>query len=151
MHQAPGDPPRSASRRATTSLRVRYTDCDPMGRAHHSVYPVWFEIARTEQLRELGFTYQALEAAGALLVVAKLEMRFHAAAGYDELIEASAEVTRVGPRVIEHVYEIHRGSELLATGGSTLVSVNRQGRVQRMPSALQEAIALSLSRPGADG
>lgn len=32
-------------------FRVRYNECDPMSVAHHTAYPVWFEMGRTEMLR----------------------------------------------------------------------------------------------------
>ena len=35
-------------------IRVRYCECDPMGVVHHTVYPVWFEMGRTELLRDTG-------------------------------------------------------------------------------------------------
>ena len=37
----------------TIDARVRYAECDPMGYVHHTVFPVWFEMARTELLRRL--------------------------------------------------------------------------------------------------
>lgn len=33
-----------------TEIRVRYNECDPMGVVHHAIYPVWFEMGRTELL-----------------------------------------------------------------------------------------------------
>ncbi|MHC4946771.1 MAG: acyl-CoA thioesterase [Planctomycetota bacterium] len=48
----------------TIQIRVRYNECDPMNVAHHTAYPVWFEIGRTELLRRTGLTYRDLEADG---------------------------------------------------------------------------------------
>ena len=51
-------------RRIEVPVRVRYVECDPMNVAHHSVYPVWLEIARTDLLRRRGNAYRDLEVAG---------------------------------------------------------------------------------------
>ena len=64
-------------------VRARYPECDPMGVVHHTVYPVWFEMGRTELLRSVGGSYRDLEEAGALLAVTRLEVRYRAPARYD--------------------------------------------------------------------
>lgn len=118
-------------------LRVRYTDCDPMGVAHHSVYPVWLEIARGELLRQYGTTYSELEQQGVLFVVARLSIRYRSPARYDDLIHVNiCEPERAKGRLvkIDHAYEILRGQALLATAETTLVCVDRQGRPQPIPS-----------------
>src|SRR5688572_5657760 len=60
------------------TIRVRYSECDPMGVAHHSAYAPWFEMGRTELLRASaanGMDYRQLEAQGVLMAVARLEIR----------------------------------------------------------------------------
>ncbi|MEY5033287.1 MAG: Acyl-CoA thioester hydrolase YbgC, partial [Planctomycetota bacterium] len=57
-------------------VRVRYPECDPMGVVHHAVYPIWFEMGRTEMLRAAGGSYRDMEAAGVFLAVVRLEVRF---------------------------------------------------------------------------
>jgi len=128
-------------------VRVRYSECDPMGVAHHAVYPLWMEMARTELLRSLGVTYAQMESSGDLLVVVALGVDYKASAIYDDEVGVRARVTRVTPARIEHSYEIrllgrtnpmarlHAGA-LLATGKTTLACVDRQGRPKRTPSIL---------------
>ena len=57
-------------------LRVRYIECDPMGFVHHSRYAVWFEMARTELLRQQGLSYADMEKAGTYVVVVHLNIHF---------------------------------------------------------------------------
>ena len=115
-------------------VRVRYQECDPMNVAHHSVYPVWFEIARTELLRQRGQAYRDLEAAGVLLVVAKLNIRYRRPAIYDdELIIKAVSLPTAGVK-LEHTYEVRRGGELLATATTTLACVGRDGKLQPVPA-----------------
>ncbi|MDX2146778.1 MAG: acyl-CoA thioesterase [Planctomycetota bacterium] len=97
-------------------VRVRYCECDPMGVAHHAAYIPWLEIARTEVLRESGVSYAQLEAAGVLLVVVKLEVRYRAPIRYDDMIEIRTRVAGTSRVKIEHEYELFRMSEVKHAG-----------------------------------
>ena len=50
--------------RGTCEIRVRYAETDRMGLLHHANYLVYFEQARTELLRDLGYTYRDMEDQG---------------------------------------------------------------------------------------
>jgi acyl-CoA thioester hydrolase len=123
--------------RCTLPIRVRYVECDPMGFVHHSRYAVWFEMARTEMLRQQGLCYADMEKAGTLIVVARLAIDFKRPARYDELVEVTAVLTRSGGAKIEHSYEVVRDGELLCTGSTVLACLDREGRIMRVPAALQ--------------
>ncbi len=117
-------------------VRVRYPECDPMNVAHHSVYPVWLEIARTELLRAQGDAYRDLEAEGVFFVVAKLSLRYRRPAIYDdELTIIATALPTVGVK-LEHHYEVRRGGELLATAETTLACVDRAGKLRPVPESL---------------
>ncbi len=107
-----------------------------MGVAHHTVYPVWFEIGRTELLRSAGGNYRDLEAAGILLAVVKLEAVYKAPARYDDMLRLDTTLARVGAVKVEHTYELRRGEELLATGATTLACLDRTGRARALPEGL---------------
>jgi acyl-CoA thioesterase FadM len=55
----------------TISIVPRYAETDKAGVVHHSVYPVWFEMGRTELLRANGIAYSDLEQAGVSFVVGR--------------------------------------------------------------------------------
>jgi acyl-CoA thioester hydrolase len=119
------------------NVRVRYVECDPMNVAHHSAYPIWLELARTELLRQQGVAYRGLEERGILFVVARLSLRYRRPARYDDVLEIHCRAEPSPGRVkIEHYYEIRRDGELLATGQTTLGCVDREGRLQQMPPEL---------------
>jgi acyl-CoA thioester hydrolase len=129
----------------TTTLRVRYNECDPMGVAHHTAYPVWFEIGRTELLRASsadseGYStignYRDLDAQGVFLAVIKLEVRYKRPARYDDLLDLRTTITNVGHVKIEHAYELHREGELIATGATTLACLDGAGRPRELPPFL---------------
>jgi len=117
-------------------IRVRYTECDPMNVAHHSVYPVWFEIARTDLLRLRGNAYCALEKAGVMFVVARMSLRYHKPARYDDELTILCDAKPSAGVKVEHTYEVRRGEELLTTGETTLVCVDRDGKIQPIPADL---------------
>ena len=126
--------------KATTEIRVRYNECDPMGVAHHTAYPVWFEMGRTEVLRQSAskVTYRELEAQGVMLAVVSLEVKYKLPAKYDDVLELRTTVTNVGHVKIEHEYQLLREGVLLATGRTTLACLDRNGRPQPVPEILRE-------------
>ncbi|MHC5022461.1 MAG: acyl-CoA thioesterase [Planctomycetota bacterium] len=127
---------------STLSIRVRYAECDPMGVAHHTVYPVWFEMGRTELLREVnGLAYRDLEAAGHLLAVVSLQVKYKRPARYDDVLELRTTLSNLGRAKIEHTYELFRDGELLATAATTLACLDRDGRLQPIPPTLDPASA----------
>ena len=52
-------------------VRVRYAEVDQMGVVHHSRYLEYFEMGRTELLRQGGVSYRQWEERGILLVVVR--------------------------------------------------------------------------------
>ncbi len=120
-----------------TTIRVRYSECDPMGVVHHSVYPIWFEIGRTELLRSMSKrSYRDMEAEGLFLVVAKLEIRYRSPARYDDELTLTTKVRELGRAKIEHEYELHRDDVRVVTGTTTLACVNAQGSISAIPEWL---------------
>ena len=123
-------------REISLDVRVRYVECDPMGVVHHSVYPVWLEMARTELLRRQGFAYRELEARGVYFVVARLNLRYQRPARYDDALTIHAKVEPTAGVKIEHRYRVCRGQQLVARAESTIVCVDEDGALQRVPAEL---------------
>ncbi len=73
----------------------RYAETDKAGVVHHSVYPIWFEMGRTELLRANGVAYRDLEAAGIFFVVVELRIKYRRPAFYDQplTLETGARVS----------------------------------------------------------
>ena len=108
-----------------------------MNVAHHAVYPVWLEMARTELLREQGVRYRDLESAGTYFVVAQMDVRFRAPARYDDVLRVSAwQVPTTSRAKVEHGYELRRDGTLIATATTTLVCVDASGKPRRVPVEL---------------
>ncbi|MGE5549360.1 MAG: acyl-CoA thioesterase [Bacteroidota bacterium] len=114
----------------TTKLRVRYQETDAMGVAYYGNYLTWFEVARTEFMRELGLTYRSWEEQGFFLPVTEAGCRYHKPARYDDELALTATLTARGV-VFHFAYEVRRADELLATGWTDHVCLNRQGQIDR--------------------
>ncbi len=118
----------------TITVVPRYAETDKGGVVHHSVYPVWFEMGRTELLRANGLAYKDLEEAGVLFVVARLSIKYRRPALYDENLKLETTCSRVTASRVEHTYKLMRSDGLiLAEGGSTLACVNSEGKIRRIP------------------
>ncbi|MDT3425179.1 acyl-CoA thioester hydrolase [Paenibacillus forsythiae] len=100
------------------SFRVRYQESDQMGVVYHSNYLNWFEIGRTEMLRELGFTYLELENKGVLLPVTSAELRYKRSAKYDDMVVVYTRMTSFTPVRLTYEYEVRRipGQKLAGSG-----------------------------------
>jgi len=114
-------------------LRVRYAECDPMGYVHHANYLQYFEIGRTELLRQAGVRYRDLEQQGIFFVVARAECRYRRPARYDDLLTLKVQMTRMTHARIDHRYELFRDGTLLCEASTVLACVDRSGRVIPIP------------------
>lgn len=105
---------------STTHITVRYSETDAMGVVHHAVYPVWFEIARTDYIKAVGVSYAEMEKGGVMLPVTSLSVKYHLPARYDDELAVAARITRLTPARVEFAYTVTRKSsgELLTEGTS---------------------------------
>ena len=118
----------------TITIVPRYAETDKAGVVHHSVYPVWFEMGRTELLRANGLAYSDLEQAGVLFVVARLNIKYRRPAQYDDKLQLETTCSAVTASKVEHTYRLTRGDGLIiAEAGTTLACVNAEGKMQRIP------------------
>ena len=119
------------------AIRVRYAETDRMGLLHHANYFVYFEMGRTELLRQRGLTYRQVEDAGHYLVIIDIGCQFKRPAYYDDLLILRTTVAKVTHVKIVHNYLLYRDGVLLAEGHSTLACVDREGKPQPLPDLLR--------------
>ena len=119
------------------TFHVRFAETDQMGIVHHSVYPVYFEEGRSALSRQHEMPYSKLEQMGYSLALSELNVRFLAPAHYDELLTVRTWIERILSRGIDFGYEVVRATdgELLVTGRTKQICVDRQGQVRRLPEA----------------
>ena len=125
-----------------TTFHVRYAETDAMGLVHHSVYPVWFEEARSEFLRQQGSSYAEVEAAGYFFVVSEMRARFHVPARYGHAVTVRAWVEEARSRGFTFHYEVCHADtgQCLVTGQTKHLCLDRQGRPCIIPPWLWESM-----------
>lgn len=128
-------PEKTAVKSHTITIRPRYCETDQGEVVHHSVYPVYFELGRTELLRANGLAYKDLEAAGVFFVVAELNIKYRQPAHYDEELLLETVCSEVTAAKVKHNYKLKRKSDgmFLTEGWSVLVCVDNDGKIRRMP------------------
>jgi acyl-CoA thioester hydrolase len=112
-----------------TQIRVRYAEADRMGYVYYGNYAMYFESARTEMLRSLGFSYREWEDSGIILPVRELQIRYLAPAFYDDLLTVRT-ILKDQPdvRITFHHEVYNEKSEKTCSGSLVLVFVNSETR-----------------------
>jgi acyl-CoA thioester hydrolase len=115
--------------------RVNYSETDQMGFVYHANYLIWMDMARTEHLRERGVSYKELEAQGIFLAVTDVRVRYRQPARYDDLVRVRCWVRDRASRRVIFGYAVERAEtgELLATAETSLIALNHQHALSRIP------------------
>jgi acyl-CoA thioester hydrolase len=105
-----------------TQIRIHYALTDQMGVVYHGHYAQFYEIARTEAIRQLGYTYKDIEAMGIIMPVTDIHSRFLRPAKYDDLITVKTVLKElpVHHKIVFHHEIYNEADELLNTGDVTL-------------------------------
>jgi len=112
-------------------VRVRYSDCDPQGVLFFANHLTYFDIAITELWREAIGPYGDMIDAGVDIVVAEAALRYRAPVPFDDEIEVSAEVTRLGTTGMTTRLQILRDGEVASEGELRHVFVTAGGNEKR--------------------
>lgn len=121
-----------------TLVRVRYQETDNMGVVYYANYFVWFEIARTEYLREMGISYKRIEEKGMYLMVASATCNYKSPARYDDVVRIETWIPKIKNSSLEFAHKLFVGDRLIATGESVHVFVNKSGKPVRIPDEIRK-------------
>jgi acyl-CoA thioester hydrolase len=111
-----------------------------MNVVYHTHYLVWFEIGRTELMRELGCSYASLEEAQEVYFpLREVGARYHAPARYDDRLCVHTRLMSVGGASVRFEYRICREDDErpIVTGFTEHAAVDPGGRPRRLPSELR--------------
>jgi len=113
-----------------------------MGRVYYANYFVFFERARTDMLRAMGFPYSDLEARGCFLPVRGCDARYRGYARFDDELELLTWVSRLRRATITFVTAVRRKGEeqVLVQGTVELACISEAGK----PAPLPEVVLSSL-------
>lgn len=133
----------TAPRIARPVVRVRYAETDQMGVVYYANYLVWFEVGRTEWLRDTGSTYRRMEEADGLsLPVIESHCEYRQPARYDDELEIRTRARGVSAVRLAFDYEIVRRADgvTVATGHTVHATLDRAGRPVRIPAPVKELL-----------
>ncbi len=122
-----------------TKIRVRYAETDQGGIVYNANYLIWFEVARGEFFWQRGLDYgRQVEGRGLFWPVTEAGLRYLAAAHYGDLVTVRAWVDQLRSRELTIRYEVSRDGEVLCTGFTKHLNVDRSGRVVPLPADLRQ-------------
>jgi acyl-CoA thioester hydrolase len=127
-----------------TQIRIHYALTDQMGIVYYGHYAQFYEIGRTEAIRQIGYTYKEIEAMGIIMPVIDIHSRFLRPAKYDDLITVKTTLRELptNPKIVFHTEIFNEQDELLNTGDVTLFFVDAKTMKRcKMPAALKEKLA----------
>jgi acyl-CoA thioester hydrolase len=128
---------------SSSTVRVRYAETDQMGVVYYANYFVWFEVARADLLRTLGWSYREMEHSGVSLPVIEAHCEYRQAARYDDELEVRTEGRVLSPVRMEFTYEVRRLSDggVAAAGRTVHAALGPNGRPCRLPGRVREVFA----------
>ena len=128
---------------SVSTVRVRYAETDKMGVVYYANYFVWFEVARADLLRSLGWSYRDMELAGVSLPVIEAHCDYHRPARYDDELDVRTEGRMLSPVRMEFVYQVTRrdGGVRAASGRTVHAAIDVAGKPCRLPERIRQVFA----------
>lgn len=125
-----------------TSIRIHYALTDQMGVVYHGHYAQFYEIGRTEAIRDLGFAYKDMEAMGVIMPVVDLQIKYLQPARYDDVIRVIIHLKEIpeNHKITFHG-EIRIGDKLINTSVVTLYMIDAKTKERStLPEHLKQAL-----------
>lgn len=124
-------------------IRVRYADTDQMGYVYYGNYASYYEVARVESFRNLGYAYKKLEESGVMMPVLEMKTKYLLPARYDDLLTVEVKIQEMPKVKITYVYDIfNEAGALLNQGETVLVFINKDsGRPTRIPEVMKDLLS----------
>ena len=128
---------------SSSSIRVRYAETDKMGVVYYANYFVWFEVARADLLRSLGWSYRDMEQDGIILPVIEAHCEYSRPARYDDELDIRTEGRILSPIRMEFTYQVRlvdggADAVVAATGRTVHAALDPTGRPCRLPQRIRE-------------
>jgi acyl-CoA thioester hydrolase len=128
---------------AKTKIRVRYAETDQMNVVYHGNYAQYFEVARSEAIRELGFTYKEMESMGIIMPIVELHVKYLRPAHYDDLLTIHTILKELPDHhKIEFFHEVYNETGKLLTNGRVVLFFMNAQKMTRanIPGPLKEKL-----------
>jgi acyl-CoA thioester hydrolase len=126
-----------------TQLRVRYAETDQMNVVYYGNYAQYFEVGRVESIRGLGISYKDIEAAGVIMPVVEMHVKYLRSAKYDDLLMIKTTLRELpSDHRIEFFQEVFNETEKLLTSGRVVLYFLDAATYRKtsMPANLKEKL-----------
>lgn len=91
-----------------TKITVRYAETDRMGVVYHANYLVWFDVARTKFLQELGFPYDKIEEQGYMAPVLEAHVNYGQSFTFGDTALIIVSITKLTPVKVKYSYKVYK-------------------------------------------
>lgn len=131
------------------AVRVYYEDTDAGGVVYYANYLRFFERARTEWLRSLGFGQaDTAQAEGRIFVVRSASVDYRRPARLDDLLQIHSRLGRIGRASLSFIQHCERDGELIANGRVDVVCVDAAAlRPAELPARLARRLTIGPGLP----
>ncbi len=121
-------------------IRIYYENTDAGGVVYHGEYLRFWERARTEFLRDKGFSHQSLASNDdtILFVVRKMTIDYLKPLFLDDFIEATATITKKGNASVVFEQKILKDGELVAIAETICVGVGTDKKPKNSKHILKD-------------
>lgn len=114
--------------------RVYYRDVDQMGIVYYTRYLEYFEAARTELLRSIGFDVTKIEQMGYFLPVISCHCDYKKSAKFDDELDIITRINELPRSSMKIEYEVFNSvKKLLVTGYTVHSFINSNGKAVKPP------------------
>lgn len=137
-------------KKSLVSYRVIYGDTDQMGVVYYANYLRWFEMGRTEFLRQMDTPYTSVEKMGVRFPVVEVSCRYFRPSHYDETIIIETTLTALDRATLTFSYKLHLEGDkrCIASGWTRHACVDEKGQITKIPSSLETALKPACSSEG---
>lgn len=105
----------------TINIVPRYAETDKMGIVHHSVYAIWYELARTEYFNKIGLRYDEIEESGIITPLVELNCKYKLPAYYNQEVSVETKLIKLTPAKFILQYDVYdKDGKHLNVGTTTL-------------------------------
>lgn len=128
---------------STVEMRVKYGETDAMGYLYYGNYALYYEVGRTELIRDLGFSYKELEEKGIMMPVVEYRSKYVRPALYDDVVTIKTSLRDLpkGRRITFYTELFNEKKQRLNTGFVVLAFVDKgSGKTMDLPSILKEKL-----------
>jgi acyl-CoA thioester hydrolase len=105
-------------------IEIRYGDLDPQGHVNNAKFITYFEHSRTHYLRHLSLYKKGRSFLDIGVILADLQITFHASIHWEDQIKAGVRTTKLGNKSL-HLHQCivdQHSDKVFATGRIVLVS-----------------------------